>query len=88
MLFLAPQSGKKTRAKLQRQSRELREQAVEAVEDKMDQARDEARHITHDVRKQAEDLEQRGKAMFDGQMDNFSAMVESGKNAVQGNNRD
>ena len=88
MLFLAPQSGKKTRAKLQRQSRELREHAVEAMEEKMEQASDEARQITHDVRKQAEDLEQRGKAMFDGQMDNVATLVESGKNVVQGNNRE
>jgi gas vesicle protein len=52
MLLLAPQSGKRTRAKLQRQSHELREQAADTVEDAVDQARDTARQITHDVRKQ------------------------------------
>ena len=51
MLLLAPQSGKKTRAKLQRQSHELREQTAETVEDAMAQARDKARQITQDVRK-------------------------------------
>ncbi len=67
MLLLAPQSGKKTRAKLQRQSHELREQTAETVEDAVAQARGKARQITHDIRKQAEDLEQRGQKMLDGQ---------------------
>jgi gas vesicle protein len=67
MLLLAPQSGKRTRAKLQRQSHELREQAADTVEDAVDQARGAARQITHDVRKQAEELEQRGQKMLDGQ---------------------
>ena len=51
MLLLAPQSGKSTRAKLQRQSHELREQTAETVEDAVAQARTKARQITHDVRK-------------------------------------
>jgi len=59
MLLLAPQSGKKTRAKLERQSHELREQAAETVEDAVAQAGVEARKITHDVRRQAEKLEHR-----------------------------
>ena len=33
MLLLAPQSGKKTRAKLKRQSRKLREQATDTMDD-------------------------------------------------------
>ena len=67
MLLLAPQSGKKTRAKLQKQSHELREQTAETVEDAVAQARGTARQITHDVRKQAEELEHRGQALLDGQ---------------------
>ncbi len=67
LLLLAPQSGKKTRAKLQRQGHELREQTAETVEGAMTQARVKARQITHDVRKQAKKLEQRGQAMLDEQ---------------------
>ncbi len=67
MLLLAPQSGKRTRAKLQRQSHELREQTAETVEDAVAQARGKAHQITHDVRKQAEELEKRGHAMLEGQ---------------------
>ena len=50
MLLLAPNSGKRTRAKLQRQSHELREQTAETVEEAMAQARGKARQITHDIR--------------------------------------
>ena len=67
MLLLAPQSGKKTRIKLQRQSHKLREQTAETMGDAVEQARDKARQVTHDVRKQAEELEHRGQAILDGQ---------------------
>ena len=67
MLLLAPHSGKRTRAKLRRQSHELREQTTKTVEDAVAQARDKSHQITHDVRKQAEELEHRGQAMLDGQ---------------------
>ncbi len=84
MLLLAPRSGKKTRAKLQRQGSDLREQTAETMEDAMEQARDKTEQITHDVRKQAGKLEQRGQTMFDEQKDHLVTAVEAGKNAVQG----
>ena len=64
-LLLAPQSGKRTRAKLQRQGHELREQTAETVEEAVAQAHVKASQIKKDVRKQAEGLEQRGQAMID-----------------------
>lgn len=60
MLLLAPQSGEKTRAEIQKKSIELRNQTVETVEDAMTQARTKAQHITSDVRDKAEELHQRG----------------------------
>jgi gas vesicle protein len=84
MLLLAPRSGKKTRGKLQRQGHDLREQAGETMEDAMEQARDKTEQITHDVRKQADKLEQRGQKMFDEQKDNLATAVEAGKDAIQG----
>lgn len=57
MLLLAPQSGKRTRAKLQRQGQELRDQTAETVEDAVAQAQVTASHIKHDIRKQAKELE-------------------------------
>ena len=67
MLLLAPQPGKKTRAKLQRQSHKLREQTAETMEDAVAQSRGTGRQIARDVRKQAEELEQRGQALLAGQ---------------------
>jgi gas vesicle protein len=67
MLFLAPQSGKETRAKMQQLGYELRAQTGEAMDDAVAQVRVKAGQITHDVRKQAEEPEQPGQAMLDGQ---------------------
>ena len=69
MLLLAPQSGKRTRAKLRRQSRALRDQTAETmeyVEDAIADARDKTQDMTHDARKQADKLEKRGHALLDG----------------------
>ena len=50
MLLLAPQSGKRTRASIQRKSAELREQTADTVEDSLAQARATAAKITDGVR--------------------------------------
>jgi len=82
MLLLAPQSGKRTRAKIQRQSLELRDQATETIEDAVAQARVKARQITADVHEQAEELQQHGRDMLDEQKERLSTAVEAGKKAV------
>lgn len=69
MLLLAPQSGKRTRAKLRRRSIALRAQTAETMEnmeDAIEDARDKTDQMTHDVRKQAEKLDKRGRALLDG----------------------
>ena len=69
MLLLAPQSGKRTRAKLRRRSYALRAQTAETMEnmeDAMADARDKTQQMTDDARKQAEKLDKRGHALFDG----------------------
>jgi gas vesicle protein len=84
MLLLAPQSGKKTRAKIQRKSMDLRDQTVETVEDAMAQARVNARQITTGVHEQAEELQRRGQEMLEEHRGHVSTVVEAGKKAVQG----
>jgi len=84
MLLLAPQSGKRTRAKIQLKGIELRDQTAEAVEDAAAQARVKARQITANVREKAKDLQRRGQDMLDEQVARVSAVVEAGKTAVQG----
>lgn len=59
ILLLVPQSGKLTRAVLQRQSAEWRKQAAETLGDAAAEGRDKARPTTFDARRQAEKLEQR-----------------------------
>ena len=76
MLLLAPQSGKKTRAKIQHKSQDLRDQTAETVEDTVDQVRDKARQITGDVQERAEKLQHRGQDVLDDQTKRVSAAVE------------
>ena len=83
MLLLAPQSGKKTRAQIQQNSIELRDQTVKTVEGAVAQARGKARQITDDVREQAGDLQQRGQSMLDEQRDNLSKTLKGLGKAVQ-----
>lgn len=66
MLLLAPRSGKKTRARLQRQGQEFGDQTAASVEDVLEQARDLTQQFTNDARKQAKKLEKRGSAVLDG----------------------
>ena len=83
MLLLAPQSGKKTRAQIQRKSIELRDQTTEAVEDAVAQASVKARQITADVHEQAEALQQRGQDMLDEQKKRLSTVVKAGKSVTR-----
>lgn len=53
MLLVAPRSGKRTRARLQRHAAEWREQAADTLTDAAATAQDKARQVTHDVRKAA-----------------------------------
>ena len=82
MLLLAPQSGEKTRAQIQQKSIELRDQTAKTVEGAVAQARGKARQITDDVHKQAEELQQRGQNMLDGQRDHLSETLKGLRKAV------
>jgi gas vesicle protein len=84
MLLVAPQSGEKTRAKIQKKSMELRDQTVETVQDAVTQARTKTHQITTDVRDKVEELKQRGQEVLAEQKEHLSAVVESGNAAVQG----
>ena len=62
LLWLALRMGERTRAKRQRYGHDLLEQTAETVEEAMEQARVDARQITHALRKRAEEMEQRGQS--------------------------
>jgi len=83
MLLLAPQSGEKTRARIQQESLELRNQMVKTVEDAATQAGNNVRRITDDVYEQAGKLEQQGQEVLDGQRDHLSKALKGLGKAVQ-----
>lgn len=87
MLMLAPQSGKKTRAKLLHKGIELRDQATDAVgtaEDALAHARTKARRFKAGAQKQAHALQHQGQVVLAEQKEHWSALVDAGKAAVQG----
>jgi gas vesicle protein len=84
MLLWAPQSGKRTRAQIQRKTLALREQATDTLEEKMEQARVNGRRISAGVHKQAEELQERGQALYDEQKERVVNLVDAGKKAVKG----
>ncbi len=83
MLFFAPQSRERTRAKIHQKSIELREQTTNVVEDTLAQICHKARQISANVHDQAEAIQQRGQDVLDEQKGRLSTLVESGKTAVQ-----
>jgi gas vesicle protein len=78
MLLLAPQSGKRTRAQIQKEGLELRDQVTETVGD----AAAQARRITAGVQRQTRELQQRGQDMLDEQKEVVSQVIEAEKTAV------
>ena len=83
MLLLAPQSGKKTRAQIQQNSIELRDQTVKTVEGAVAQVRGKARQITDDVHEQAGELQQRGQDLLDEQRGHLSKALKDASKAVE-----
>lgn len=84
MLMLAPQSGKRTRVQIAQKSIELRDQATDAVDDAMTQARARVKQVKHDVGKDVKNLRHRGQDMVDEHMANVNSAVEAGKEFVRG----
>ena len=82
-LLLAPQSGKKSLAQIQKKSIELRDQTTKAVKGAVAQVRGKARQITDDVHEQAADLQKRGEDMLGEQRDHLSRTLKGWGKAVQ-----
>jgi len=84
MLLLAPHSGRRTRANIQRKTIELRDQANETVEGAVAQARSKAYHITNSVQRNADHMQKRGQEILDDQVKHVNDAVETGKMAIRG----
>jgi gas vesicle protein len=84
MLFLAPQSGKRTRVQIQQKSIELRDQAIEKVEDAMTQVRMESKKLARSGRHKAKEILHQGQELVAGQLAHVSEVVETGKKSILG----
>jgi len=83
MLFLAPQSGRKLRANIQKKSHELRDQTAGTVKEAVAQVKSKGYQIKDDVREKAEDLQHQGVDVLAEQLDRITAAVEAGKKALK-----
>ena len=83
MLFLAPQSGRKTRAEVQKGAEQLRNRTAEVVKDGFEQVRNKADQIKSDVKVKAASIEYKGKDMLAKQLENVSQAAKAGKEAIQ-----
>lgn len=83
MLLLAPQSGRRTRAKIQQKSADLREQVSEAMDDAATQIRAKTREISADISDQATDLKVRGQALFNDKSERFAVAAENRQKAAR-----
>ena len=83
MLFVAPDSGKKTLRKLQKKTMKLREHTMDTVEDAMKQARHRANKMTKGVRKQASHLSDRGQHVFDEQRERVADLVQESRKRIR-----
>jgi gas vesicle protein len=83
MLLLAPQSGKQTRAQLQRNGIKLRNITADLGRDALAQFRYDTHEITAGVRDKAGQLKQMGKDQIVHQMDHMSAALDASKIAVK-----
>lgn len=83
MLFLAPQSGKKTRAEVQQGISQLRDRTTEAVKDRVDQVRSRTDQLKTDLKLKAADLEHKGKDLLARQLGNVSQAARNGKKAIE-----
>jgi gas vesicle protein len=77
MLLLAPQSGKQTRAKIQREGILLLDRTTEFGKNTLAQVRSDTREIATGVREKAVQLKQQGQNNIVKQLDRVSAAVEA-----------
>ena len=83
MLFVAPDSGKKTLRKLQKKTMKLRDHTLDTVEDAMKQARNRAGKVSKGVRKQAGQLSDRSFDALEEQRGRVADIVAEGRKRIR-----
>jgi gas vesicle protein len=82
MLFMAPDSGKKTMRKLRKKTMKLRDHTLDTVDEAMKQARHRAGKVTAGVRKQAGHISDRSQHVLEDSRERVSDMVATGRKRV------
>lgn len=83
MLFLAPQSGRKTRAEVQQGVTQFRDRTTEVVKDRVDQVKSKTNQLKSEVKVKAAELEHKGKDLLAKQLGNVSQAARNGKKAIE-----
>jgi gas vesicle protein len=83
MMLFAPQSGKRTRAQINRKSIQLRDRTTKSVKKAVAQVRSETNRITAEVQEKAGELKQLGQDKLVKQLDRVSAALDTGKTAAE-----
>jgi hypothetical protein len=65
MLLFAPRSGKRTRARIQHQVEDLRDQVTEGMEDAEEEVLAQARRVAANVRETMKEMQHGGHAIFE-----------------------
>ena len=83
ILLLAPQSGKDTRAQLQKKGIELRDRTTEMVDDAMAQVQTQANKMAVSGREKIKELTRHGQDIAVKQLEHVSEAAQAGKKAIQ-----
>lgn len=83
MLFVAPQSGKRTRDLVKNRTIKLRDQTSQGIQKAVGRVREQTGRLTAGVSEKAKLLKQRSQSGLVKQMDKVSAALDAGKSAVE-----
>lgn len=83
MLLLAPQSGEKTRLKIQEKGIELRDLATDMMDDTLAQLSIDGKKFAKSGTQKAKELMQQGQELVAGQLEHVSEAAKAGQKAIQ-----
>jgi gas vesicle protein len=83
MLLMAPQSGEKTRKRIQEKGIELRDRTTEMIDDVMTQVRSDSKKITEGGRQKAKELMHQGQELVVEQLEHVTDAAKASKKAIQ-----
>jgi gas vesicle protein len=83
MLLLAPQSGRRMRANIQKKTVELRDRTADTVKDAVAQVKSKTHNLKDGARDKAENIQSQGIDVLIDQLDRIAAAVEAGKKALK-----